>query len=50
MTTTTMADTARLHALLDEALVLADALQLPLAAIHFDQALAQLSGADVPAL
>jgi hypothetical protein len=50
MPTTTMADTARLHALLDEALTLADTLQLPLAAIHIDQALAQLSGADVPAL
>jgi hypothetical protein len=49
MTTTTMADTARLHALLDEALVLADTLQLPLAAIHIDQALAHLSTADVPA-
>jgi hypothetical protein len=50
MPTTTMADTARLHALLDEALTLADTLQLPLAAIHIDQALAQLSDVDVPAL
>ncbi|MBD8620308.1 hypothetical protein C8J45_103108 [Sphingomonas sp. PP-CE-3G-477] len=44
----TMTDTARLNALLDEALILADALQLPIAAIHIDQALAHL-GADVPA-
>ena len=50
MPTTTMADTARLHALLDEALTLADTLQLPLAAIHIDQALAQLSDVAVPAL
>ena len=48
MPTTTMADTARLNALLDEALALADALQLPIAAIHIDQALAQLGG-DSPA-
>lgn len=48
MLTNTMADTARLNALLDEALALADALQLPIAAIHIDQALAQLGG-DSPA-
>ena len=40
----TIADTARLSALLDEALMLADALQLPIAAIHIDQARAQLGG------
>ena len=45
---TTTTDTARLSALLHEALALADALQMPLAAIHIDQALAELSG-DVPA-
>ncbi len=44
MPTKTLADTARLNALLDEALALADALQLPIAAIHIDQALAQISG------
>ncbi len=48
MLTNTIADTAHLNALLDEALALADALQLPIAAIHIDQALAQLGG-DVPA-
>ena len=42
MLTKTIADTARLNALLDEALALADALQLPMAAIHIDQAIAQL--------
>ena len=47
MLTETMADVARLNALLDEALALADALQMPLAAIHIDQAIAQLGG-DVP--
>ena len=45
----TIADTARLNALLDEALALADALQLPIAAIHIDQALAHL-GEDTPAV
>ncbi|BCA62165.1 hypothetical protein HMP09_1399 [Sphingomonas sp. HMP9] len=50
MPTTTMADTARLHALLDEALALADALNMPLAAIHIDEALAQLNAADETAL
>jgi hypothetical protein len=48
MLTKTIADTARLNALLDEALVLADALELPIVAIHIDQAIAQL-GRDVPA-
>ncbi|MBC3943545.1 hypothetical protein [Sphingomonas albertensis] len=43
MPTKTLADTARLNALLDEALALADALQLPIAAIHIDQALAQIN-------
>ncbi len=37
-----MAETARLSQLLGEALELADTLQLPIAAIHIDQALAQL--------
>jgi len=41
---TTTTDTARLSALLHEALALADALQMPLAAIHIDQALAELRG------
>ena len=45
MPTKTIADTARLTALLDEALVLADTLQLPIAAIHIDQARAQLGDA-----
>lgn len=45
MLTKMIADTERLNALLDEALALADALQLPIAAIHIDQALAQLGGA-----
>jgi hypothetical protein len=49
MPTKTMADVARLNALLDEALALADALQMPLAAIHIDQALSQLSLDVVPA-
>lgn len=40
----TTTDTARLSALLHEALALADALQMPLAAIHIDQALAELGG------
>ena len=44
MPTKMLADTARLNALLDEALALADALQLPIAAIHIDQALAHISG------
>ncbi|WP_380781522.1 hypothetical protein [Sphingomonas sp. R86520] len=48
MTTKTLTDTARLNALLDEALALADALHLPIAAIHIDQALAQL-GETTPA-
>ncbi|MES3101056.1 hypothetical protein O6W96_16235 [Sphingomonas faeni] len=48
MPTKMLADTARLNALLDEALALADALQLPIAAIHIDQAIAQLNG-DAPA-
>ncbi|WP_164913478.1 hypothetical protein [Sphingomonas sp. UV9] len=43
MPTKTVADTARLSALLDEALELADSLQLPIAAIHIDQARAQLN-------
>ncbi len=38
MQTQMMADTARLSELLDEALVLADALDLAIAAIHIDQA------------
>jgi hypothetical protein len=42
MTTQTLTDTARLTALLDEALALADVLDLPIVAIHIDQALAQL--------
>ncbi len=49
MPTKTMTDVARLNALLDEALALADALQMPLAAIHIDQALSQLSLDVVPA-
>ncbi|WP_200910539.1 hypothetical protein [Sphingomonas sp. Leaf34] len=48
MITKTIADTAHLNALLDEALALADALELPIVAIHVDQALAQLGG-DSPA-
>ena len=42
MHTKTMAETARLAQLLGEALALADTLQLTIAAIHIDQALAQL--------
>ncbi|RMB55908.1 hypothetical protein C8J44_1174 [Sphingomonas sp. PP-CE-3A-406] len=42
MHTKTIADTARLTQLLSEALVLADTLELTVAAIHIDQALAQL--------
>lgn len=38
----TVTDTERLMALLDEALSLADALDLPMVAIHIDQARAQL--------
>ena len=38
----TMTDLERLDALLAEALALADALDLPIAAIHIDQARAQL--------
>ncbi|RMB28581.1 hypothetical protein C8J47_2806 [Sphingomonas sp. PP-F2F-G114-C0414] len=42
MHTKTMAETARLTQLLGEALVLADTLELTIAAIHIDQALAQV--------
>ena len=42
MPTTTVATTAHLNALLDEALALADTLNLPIAAIHIDQAIAHL--------
>lgn len=38
----TMTDLQRLDALLSEALALADALDLPIAAIHIDQARSQL--------
>ncbi|MEG3082916.1 hypothetical protein U1707_04620 [Sphingomonas sp. PB2P12] len=42
MPVTTLAPTAHLTALLDEALALADTLKLPMAAIHIDQAIAHL--------
>lgn len=46
MQTATMTNTARLTELLVEALALADTLQIPLAAIHIDQALGQIAATD----
>ncbi len=43
MTVEIMADTARLSILLSEALTIADGLELPIVAIHIDQALSQLA-------
>lgn len=46
MQTATTTTTARLTELLVEALALADALHMPIAAIHIDQALGQISATD----
>lgn len=41
-----MVDTTRLSALLNEALAIADGLDLPIVAIHIDQALSQIGERD----
>lgn len=46
MIVNTMADTTRLSVLLGEALAIADGLELPIVAIHIDQALSQLNELD----
>ncbi len=43
----TMADTTRLSVLLGEALAIADQLDLPIVAIHIDQALSQMGEPNV---
>ncbi len=48
MPSDTLTQTTRLVCLLTEALALADAIGLPLAAIHIDEAIAGITQADDP--
>lgn len=44
----TVSDTARLNALLTEALALADSIGLAIAAIHIDEAISHLTASTTP--